>query len=234
MGIPFLFLTTKSIRRIHSRGYGVLSPFYPNGLPQYNISIHVDTAYKASPYTAEHFWLLTVERLQGLSVIMRDLPVIDMTELVRLQICEELDDTWAWVALGPERQPDVAADAPEIAEGAPNVVEGDQAVPTPVQEPQPPPAARTISQRLARLEEDVHGIHVSLGEQHEMVDTIAKDFSRFTVWAAGGISQILDSAGATYVRYSETHVPYERRRVRQRTGKASTSAAPLDEDRPDP
>ncbi|GKC72241.1 hypothetical protein Tco_1118124 [Tanacetum coccineum] len=151
--------------------------------------LRVDVGSVNIPYLLAR--LLTVERLQGLTMIMRDLPVIDMTEL-----------------------PDVAADAPEIAEGAPNVVEGDQAVPTPVQEPQPPPAARTISQRLARLEEDVHGIHVSLGEQHEVADTMARDFSKFTVWAAGGIAQLLDSASATYIRYSETHVPYQRRRVR--------------------
>ncbi|GKE64213.1 hypothetical protein Tco_1518374, partial [Tanacetum coccineum] len=122
---------------------------------------------------AEHFGLLTKERLQGLTVIVRYLPETDMAEL----ICEELDDI----------------------EGAPNVVEGDQAILTPVQAPQPPPAARTISQRLARLEEDVHGIQVSLGKQHEVVNMMAKDFSIFTVWVAGGISQLLDSAGATYV-----------------------------------
>ncbi|GKG16604.1 hypothetical protein Tco_0361561, partial [Tanacetum coccineum] len=34
---------------------------------------------------AEHFGLFTKERLQGLTVIVRDLPVIDMAELVRLQ-----------------------------------------------------------------------------------------------------------------------------------------------------
>ncbi|GJR77548.1 hypothetical protein Tco_0089913 [Tanacetum coccineum] len=109
-------------------------------------------------------------------------------ELVRLQICEELNDTWAWVAQRPERQPGVAAGAPEIAEGAPDVVKGDQVILAPVQAPQPPPAARTISQR---------------------------DFSRFTVWVAGGISQLFDSAGATYIRYSKTHVPYQRCRVSQ-------------------
>ncbi|GKG59475.1 hypothetical protein Tco_0605126, partial [Tanacetum coccineum] len=34
-----------------------------------------------------------------------------MGGLVRLQICMEVDDTWAWLAMGPERQPDVAASA---------------------------------------------------------------------------------------------------------------------------
>ncbi|GKG63120.1 hypothetical protein Tco_0638767, partial [Tanacetum coccineum] len=39
-----------------------------------------------------------------------------MAELVRLQICEEIDVTWAWVAMGLERQPDAAADAPRAVE----------------------------------------------------------------------------------------------------------------------
>ncbi|GJZ36188.1 hypothetical protein Tco_0582005 [Tanacetum coccineum] len=50
--------------------------------------------------------LLTEERLKGLTVMVQDLPVIDMAKLVWLQIYEELDDTWAWVSSGQERQPD--------------------------------------------------------------------------------------------------------------------------------
>ncbi|GKE35343.1 hypothetical protein Tco_1454665 [Tanacetum coccineum] len=70
------------------------------------------------------------------------------------------DDTWAWVAIRPERQPDDAASAPVVAKDAPAVEKGDQVVPAPVQAPQqpppPPPAsARTMPQRLGRLEEDV-------------------------------------------------------------------------------
>ncbi|GKG56142.1 hypothetical protein Tco_0577217, partial [Tanacetum coccineum] len=71
--------------------------------------------------------------LQVLIVIAPELPVIDMAELVRLQICEEIDDTWAWVAQGPERQPDAAAGAPEGVEDAPVDDEGGQAVPALVQ-----------------------------------------------------------------------------------------------------
>nr|GEV51175.1 hypothetical protein [Tanacetum cinerariifolium] len=52
-----------------------------------------------------------------------------------------LDDTWAWVAPGPERQQVVAAGAPEVPEGAPVVDEGVLAVSAPVQAPQPPPAS---------------------------------------------------------------------------------------------
>ncbi|GKD29540.1 hypothetical protein Tco_1240318 [Tanacetum coccineum] len=72
----------------------------------------------------EHFGLLTTEILRGLRVIAPKLLIIDMGELVRLQICMEVDDTWAWVAMGPERQPDVAAGAPGVAQDAPIVDEG--------------------------------------------------------------------------------------------------------------
>ncbi|GKD11086.1 hypothetical protein Tco_1190771 [Tanacetum coccineum] len=158
---------------------------------------------------AEHFGLLAEERLQGLTVIAPALPVIDMDELVRLQICEEIDDTWAWVALGPERQPDAAAGAPGAAEDAPVVDEGDQAVLAPIQAPPPPPAAaRTMPQRMSRLEDDVHEIRGALAKQREVIGAIAKDFSRFTVWAASGIAQLLDFDRVTYTPYSETHVPY--------------------------
>ncbi|GKA49240.1 hypothetical protein Tco_0742198 [Tanacetum coccineum] len=110
--------------------------------------------------------------------------------------------------------PITAAGALEVAEGAPDVDEGAQAIPSLVQE--------------------VHGIQESLAEQREVMETMARDFFRFTIWAASSLSQLLDATGATYKRYSDTHVPYQRRMVRHRTGEASTSAAPLNEDQPDP
>ncbi|GJW10291.1 hypothetical protein Tco_1576118 [Tanacetum coccineum] len=85
---------------------------------------------------ADHFGLLTTEILGGLTIIAPELPVIDMAELVRLQIYVDMDDTWAWVAMGPERQPDAAAGAPADAEDAPIIDEGGQADPAPIQAPQ--------------------------------------------------------------------------------------------------
>ncbi|GKC86967.1 hypothetical protein Tco_1147616, partial [Tanacetum coccineum] len=95
---------------------------------------------------AEHFGLLTKERLQGLTMIVRDLPVIDMAELVRLQICVELDDTWAWVPARPARQ---EGDAGGVAEEAPVAPEGgdeDEEMPQAM-----PPSPRTQGERIARL-----------------------------------------------------------------------------------
>ncbi|GKD27170.1 hypothetical protein Tco_1233384 [Tanacetum coccineum] len=66
-------------------------------------------------------------------------------------------------ALGLERQPDVAVGPPRAAEDAPVVDEDDQAVLAPVQAPVPPlAAARTMPQRMSKLEEDVHEIHGAL------------------------------------------------------------------------
>ncbi|GJW16922.1 hypothetical protein Tco_0024358 [Tanacetum coccineum] len=98
-------------------------------------------------------------------------------------------------ALGLERQPDVAVGPPRAAEDAPVVDEDDQAVLAPVQAPVPPlAAARTMPQRMSKLEEDVHEIHGALAEQREVIGAMVSDFSRFTVWAASGIVHLLDSA----------------------------------------
>ncbi|GKE14117.1 hypothetical protein Tco_1421694 [Tanacetum coccineum] len=86
---------------------------------------------------------------KGLTVIAPELLIIDMAKLVRLQICVEIDDTWAWVALGPERQPDAAVGALGVAQDAP---------------------------RMARLEEDVHEIRGALTEQREVIDAMAPIF----------------------------------------------------------
>ncbi|GJX32374.1 hypothetical protein Tco_0242229, partial [Tanacetum coccineum] len=48
---------------------------------------------------AEHFGLLTAEILGGLIVIALELPIIDMTKLVRLQIYARFDDTWEFLII---------------------------------------------------------------------------------------------------------------------------------------
>ncbi|GKC41302.1 hypothetical protein Tco_1059024, partial [Tanacetum coccineum] len=95
---------------------------------------------------------------RGLSIIARELPVIDLHKFRRLNICSRFGDTWVWVAPGPKRQQAAAARAPGAAEDAPIVDEGAQAVPAPVQAPQPPPPVpqhRTMRQRIDRLEQEM-------------------------------------------------------------------------------
>ncbi|GKD71956.1 hypothetical protein Tco_1326046 [Tanacetum coccineum] len=82
---------------------------------------------------AAHFRQFNDQGLRGLSMVTRELPLIDLHELGRLNICVRVGDTWAW------------------------------ADPTPVQAPQPPPhAPRTMQQRIARLEEEVQELHWSI------------------------------------------------------------------------
>ncbi|GJZ03114.1 hypothetical protein Tco_0521075 [Tanacetum coccineum] len=192
---------------------------------------------------AEHFGLLTAEILGGLTVIAPELPIIDMGELVRLQICMEVDDTWAWVAMGPERQPDAAAGALAVAEDAPAVDEGDQAVSAPVQAPQQPPppppaAARTMPQRLGRLEEEVQGLRRDVGSLRGLVERSMTDQGRFSTWMMSCMAQLMDASGLTYQAFDGTFRGSSpaafQRRTRQRTGEASTSAAQQDPQQPDP
>ncbi|GJZ15846.1 hypothetical protein Tco_0551523 [Tanacetum coccineum] len=122
----------------------------------------------------------------GLLTVEPELPIIDM-----------------------ERQPDAMAGAHEVAQNAPIVDEGSQADPTPVQAPPPPLAiVRTTPQRMARLVEDICEIRGALAEQHEVIDAMAHDFSRFSTWAVTSLTRMMERVGVSYVLYSKTHVPY--------------------------
>ncbi|GKB57302.1 hypothetical protein Tco_0913488, partial [Tanacetum coccineum] len=153
---------------------------------------------------AQHFGLLTTEILGGLIVIAPKIPIIDIAELVRLQICEQLDDTW-----------------------------GDHADPTPVQAPPPLAAARTIPQRMVRLEEDVHEIRGKLADQRKVISVMTRDFSRFYTCTTTSLARMMDKAGVIHTSFSETPREYTRR-VRHKTGEASTSTAQQDQQQPDP
>nr|GEV93993.1 integrase, catalytic region, zinc finger, CCHC-type, peptidase aspartic, catalytic [Tanacetum cinerariifolium] len=78
---------------------------------------------------AHHFGLVSDDGLGILSVVTRELLVIDMGELVKLNICMEVGDDWAWVAQGAERQPVDAATALGGDEVTPDVDEGLKATP---------------------------------------------------------------------------------------------------------
>ncbi|GKB71627.1 hypothetical protein Tco_0933039 [Tanacetum coccineum] len=87
-----------------------------------------------------YFRVITKEILKALTVVVRDLTIIDMVELVRLQICERLLDVPTWVALGPERQQ--AGAVVGAAEVDPKVAqEGVQGDPTPAEAASMPQAA---------------------------------------------------------------------------------------------
>ncbi|GKA86772.1 hypothetical protein Tco_0808483 [Tanacetum coccineum] len=110
-----------------------------------------------------YFRLISDQGLRGLSVVTRELLLIDLHEFGRLNICERIGDTWAWVAPRPERQPDATVGAPRAAEDALAVDEGAQVDLAPMQAPQPPPPAlKTMTQWITRLEEEVQELRWSI------------------------------------------------------------------------
>nr|GEW21379.1 hypothetical protein [Tanacetum cinerariifolium] len=80
---------------------------------------------------AHHFSLVSDDGLRGLSVVTREIQLIDM---------------------GPERHLDAVASAPEASEDAPAVDEGAQADPALVQVPQPPPLPPDVGPRCKEIE----------------------------------------------------------------------------------
>nr|GEY42596.1 hypothetical protein [Tanacetum cinerariifolium] len=95
-------------------------------------------------------------RKQG-AMIYGEFPVIDMADL---------------------RKPNAAVG---VLEDAPVANEGALAILAPIQAPQPPPPAaklaQTMTQRLTGVEKDVRENREALGEQREILDIMARDFS---------------------------------------------------------
>ncbi|GJU95887.1 reverse transcriptase domain-containing protein [Tanacetum coccineum] len=112
--------------------------------------------------------------------------------------------------------PDAVAGAYGAAEDAPAVNDDmPQAVP-------PPP--RTQGERIARIEEVVDGMCELLQGQSEVLDHMARDFSRFATWTVTSLARMMDRAGVAYTSYSETPGEYQRP-TRWRTDEASISTA---------
>ncbi|GKB44842.1 hypothetical protein Tco_0889784 [Tanacetum coccineum] len=95
------------------------------------------------------------------------------------KICEEIDDTWAWVALGPERQPDAADGAPGAAEDAPVVDEGDQTILAP------------------GLRQDVRTLR-------GLVERLMTNQGRFSTWMTSCMTQLMEASGQTYQAFDGT------------------------------
>ncbi|GJY62463.1 putative reverse transcriptase domain-containing protein [Tanacetum coccineum] len=112
------------------------------------------------PYLlARYLRLFAVRRKSGAHISSGQF-VARLAEHFRLLTAEILGGLTAWVAMGPERQPNAAAGAPAGAQDAPAVDEGDQAVSAPI------------------LEEDVYEIRRALTEQREISGALTDEAAR--------------------------------------------------------
>ncbi|GKC19961.1 hypothetical protein Tco_1022111 [Tanacetum coccineum] len=168
------------------------------------------------PYMlARYLRLFALGKKQG-AMISGDLPEIDMAELVRLQICVELDDTWAWVAPGPE-----STRADTLAATTYSRTSSDYG-----SEVRQGRGGRSwLCRRSAwdsRLELGTRAIQIIIFCRIQDLDS-----TRLTE-ASGGTYQVFDGTfrGSCLVVFE--------RRTRQRIEDASTSTAQQDEQQPDP
>ncbi|GKD77174.1 hypothetical protein Tco_1339795, partial [Tanacetum coccineum] len=132
-----------------------------------------------------------------------------------------------------KRQQAAAAGAHEADEAGPAAEEGAQEIPAPSQAPPPPPPTpqpQTMSQRIERIKEEMHDLWRDVVGLRGVVESFTTEQSRVSTWVITCMTQLMDASGFTYQAFDSTLVgssrmPYQRR-VRPRTGDASTFAAP--------
>ncbi|GKE04407.1 hypothetical protein Tco_1396425, partial [Tanacetum coccineum] len=105
--------------------------------------------------------------------------------------------------LGPERQQAAAAGAPEADEAgsATEEVAPEILVPAPAQAPPlPPPAPQpcTMSQRIERLEEEVHDLRRDVVGLRGDVTSFTTEQSSVSTWLISCMTQLMDASGQTY------------------------------------
>ncbi|GKA49743.1 zinc finger, CCHC-type containing protein [Tanacetum coccineum] len=132
-------------------------------------------------HLAMHFGIVSDEGLRGLQVVTRELPLIDLHKLGRLNICTRYGDTWAWVAQGPKRQHAAAAGAYEADEAGPTAEEGAQEIPVPAPAPTPAQGANWNAYYSSSLHEEsrhsrIHRLPhpVNIAKMREKQDHVKK------------------------------------------------------------
>ncbi|GJT75554.1 hypothetical protein Tco_1042279 [Tanacetum coccineum] len=134
---------------------------------------------------AMHLGLVSDEGLRGLQVVTRELSLIDLHELRRLNIYKRYSETWTWVALGPERKQGVTTGAHKADKAGQAIKEVAPEIPAPVQAPSPPPSALqpcTMSQRIERVEEEVHHLRCDVTGLREVVESFTTEQSKVSPW----------------------------------------------------
>ncbi|GKD63833.1 hypothetical protein Tco_1305941 [Tanacetum coccineum] len=137
-----------------------------------------------------------------------------------------------------ERQQVVASGAPEADEAGQETEEVSLEILAPTQAPPPTPQPRTMSKRIERIEEEVHDLRCDVVGLQGDVASFTTEQSRVFTWLISCMTQLMDASGQTYQPFDSTLVGSSRlsfrRRIRPRTGDASTSAAPHTDAQPDP
>ncbi|GKC48141.1 hypothetical protein Tco_1065863 [Tanacetum coccineum] len=129
----------------------------------------------------------------------------------------------------------------EADEAGPAAEEGAQEIPALAQAPSRPPPApqpRTMSQRIKRIEEEVHDLRRDVVGLRGVVKSFTTEQSRVSTWLISYMTQLMDASGHAYQAFDSTLVGSSplsfQMRVRPRIGDASTSATPHTDAQPNP
>ncbi|GKD17524.1 hypothetical protein Tco_1206682 [Tanacetum coccineum] len=92
-------------------------------------------------------------------------------------------------------------------------------IPAPAQAPSPPPPAPhpwTMSQRIERIEDEVHDLRRDVVGLRGVIESFTTEQSRVCTWLIRCMTQLVDASGLTYQEFDSTLVgssrmPYQRR-----------------------
>ncbi|GJU76638.1 hypothetical protein Tco_1273708 [Tanacetum coccineum] len=91
-------------------------------------------------------------------------------------------------------------------------------------------AGPTAKKRIEKVEEEMHDLRHEVKGLRGVDERFTTEQSRVSTWLITCMTQLTDASGLTYQAFDSTLISSSRmpcqRRVRSRTGDASTSAAP--------
>ncbi|GJS66346.1 hypothetical protein Tco_0680910, partial [Tanacetum coccineum] len=86
------------------------------------------------------------------------------------------------------------------------IEEVDQEILAPAQAPPPAPQPRTMSQRIERIEEEVHDLRRDVVGLRGVVESFTTEESRVSTWLITCMTQLMDASGQTYQPFDSTLV----------------------------
>ncbi|GJV53744.1 hypothetical protein Tco_1449485 [Tanacetum coccineum] len=146
---------------------------------------------------ADHFGLLTAEILGRLTVIAPELRLSSFSVIYYGREPRMLKAARRAPIIPKSIHADNAEDAPIIDEGG----QDDLTLVQAPQQPLPPPPlapAKTMVQRLRRLEKDVQGLHGDFRSLRGLVERSLTDQGRFFTWMMTCMTQLMEASGLTY------------------------------------
>ncbi|GJZ20795.1 retrovirus-related pol polyprotein from transposon TNT 1-94 [Tanacetum coccineum] len=110
------------------------------------------------------------------------------------------------VAQGPGRQHATVAGTHEADKAGQAAKKVALEIPAPVKEPPPAPQPHTMSQRIKRIEEEVHNLRSNVVSLRGVVESFTTEQSRVSTWLITRMTQLMDASDQTCQPFDSTLV----------------------------